>query len=78
MVTPKMKSFDIIQPALFISHGTIYEAFKSEQLRKDFLEILYSHISHIPNAIVIFSAHWQTEKISVTLSENDRVLKEFE
>ncbi len=24
------------QPSLFISHGTIYEAFKSEQLKRDF------------------------------------------
>ncbi len=54
------------QPSLFISHGTIYEAFKSEQLKKDFEQLRKEHLTVLPDAIVILSGHWQTENISVT------------
>jgi 4,5-DOPA dioxygenase extradiol len=54
------------QPSLFISHGTMYEAFKSEQLKQDFAAIRKGHIPSAPSAIVLFSGHWQTENISVT------------
>ena len=50
------------QPSLFISHGTIYEAFKSKKLQSDFIKIRKEHLKNIPSAIVIFSGHWQTEK----------------
>jgi 4,5-DOPA dioxygenase extradiol len=54
------------QPSLFVSHGTMYEAFKSDQLKQDFATIRKEHISVTPSAIVLFSGHWQTENISVT------------
>ena len=57
------------QPALFISHGTIYEAFKSNQLKLDFLKLRKEHLINSPSAIVLFSGHWQTETISITTSE---------
>jgi 4,5-DOPA dioxygenase extradiol len=56
------------QPALFVSHGTIYEAFKSEQLKQDFARLRQEHIPIVPSAIVLFSGHWQTESITVSTS----------
>ena len=56
------------QPSLFISHGTIYEAFKSKQLKTDFLKLREVHFKTAPSAIVIFSGHWQTDIIEVTTS----------
>lgn len=64
------------QPALFISHGTIYEAFKSHQLKSDFELISKEHFQNIPSAIVIFSGHWQTDFISITTSEKMQQLDE--
>jgi 4,5-DOPA dioxygenase extradiol len=64
------------QPSLFISHGTIYEAFKSKQLKSDFESIRKEHLKVLPSAIVIFSGHWQTENISVTISEKMGQLEE--
>jgi 4,5-DOPA dioxygenase extradiol len=66
----------ITQPALFISHGTIYEAFKSEQLKADFAAIRKAHISIKPDAIVVFSGHWQTDNIAVTTSNTMTQMKE--
>lgn len=57
------------QPSIFISHGTIYEAFKSDQLKSDFVNIRNEYLKTDPSAIVIFSGHWKTEIISVTTSE---------
>jgi 4,5-DOPA dioxygenase extradiol len=57
------------QPSLFISHGTIYEAFKSDQLKSDFKKIRETHFKNKPSFIVIFSGHWQTARIAVTSSE---------
>jgi 4,5-DOPA dioxygenase extradiol len=57
------------QPSLFISHGTMYEAFKSNQLKSDFKKLRDEHLKNIPSAIVLFSGHWQTDTISVTTSE---------
>jgi len=51
---------------LFISHGTVYEAFKSNQLKTDFDKLRNAHIKKLPSAIVLFSGHWQTETILVT------------
>jgi 4,5-DOPA dioxygenase extradiol len=59
---------NITQPSLFVSHGTIYEAFKSEQLKADFAAIRKEHIPEKPAAIVLFSGHWQTENSTVTTS----------
>jgi 4,5-DOPA dioxygenase extradiol len=57
------------QPSIFISHGTIYEAFKSNQLKADFLKLRNAHFKKLPSAIVLFSGHWQTEIISVTTNQ---------
>jgi 4,5-DOPA dioxygenase extradiol len=57
------------QPSLFISHGTIYEAFKSTQLKSDFIRLRKEHIINSPSAIVLFSGHWQTETISITTNQ---------
>ncbi len=58
-----------MQPSIFISHGTIYEAFKSNQLKSDFLKLRSEHLKTIPSAIVIFSGHWQTETIAISSTE---------
>lgn len=57
------------QPGIFLSHGTIYEAFKSNQLKSDFLKLRNEHVKDCPSAIVLFSGHWQTESIAVTTSK---------
>jgi 4,5-DOPA dioxygenase extradiol len=57
---------DNIQPSLFISHGTMYEAFKSEKLKQDFAKIREEHFKILPSTIVVFSGHWQTDDIKVT------------
>lgn len=57
------------QPSLFVSHGTIYEALKSSQLKSDFTKIRREYIKNTPAAIVVFSGHWQTETILVTSNE---------
>lgn len=67
---------NITQPSLFISHGTMYEAFKSEKLKTDFELIRKKHIPALPSAIVLFSGHWQTENIAVTTSHTMRQLDE--
>jgi 4,5-DOPA dioxygenase extradiol len=67
---------NVKQPSLFVSHGTIYEAFKSEQLKQDFAAIRKEHISVTPGAIVLFSGHWQTENIRVTTAATMQQLDE--
>ncbi len=57
------------QPSLYISRGTIYEAFKSIQLKSDFIKLRKEHIINNPSAIVLFSGHWQTETISVSTNQ---------
>jgi 4,5-DOPA dioxygenase extradiol len=57
------------QPSIFISHGTIYEAFKSNQLKSDFLKLRNKYLKIVPSTIVLFSGHWQTETISITTSQ---------
>ncbi len=64
------------QPSLFVSHGTIYEAFKSNKLRADFLKIREEHFKTLPSAIVIFSGHWQTDAISVSTNQKMTQLNE--
>ncbi len=58
-----------MQPSLFISHGTIYEALKSDQLKTDFLKLRNKYFEKLPSAIVLFSGHWQTERIAVTTNQ---------
>jgi 4,5-DOPA dioxygenase extradiol len=64
------------QPSLFISHGTIYEAFKSEKLKQDFAKIREAHFEVLPSTIVIFSGHWQTEDIKVTTAARMHQMEE--
>ncbi|MEI7524104.1 MAG: class III extradiol ring-cleavage dioxygenase [Mariniphaga sp.] len=59
----------LMQPSIFISHGTIYEAFKSNHLKSAFLKLRKEHLKKSPSAIVLFSGHWQTETISITTTE---------
>lgn len=57
------------QPSVFISHGTIYEAFKSIQLKLNFLKLRKEFLKNNPSAIVLFSGHWQTENITLTTTK---------
>jgi 4,5-DOPA dioxygenase extradiol len=57
------------QPSLFISHGTSYEASKNKELKNDFQIIRNKHLKTLPDTIVVFSGHWQTEILSVTTNE---------
>jgi 4,5-DOPA dioxygenase extradiol len=65
-----------MQPSIFISHGTMYEAFKSEQLQQDFSTIRQQHITTLPSAIVLFSGHWQTQTTTVTTASSLRQMDE--
>ncbi len=56
------------QPSVFISHGTMYEAFKSSELKADFAALRAQHFPTLPAAIVLFSGHWQTDVVAVTTS----------
>jgi 4,5-DOPA dioxygenase extradiol len=64
--TPIMTKNAFKQPALFFSHGTMYEAFKSETLKQDFEKIRTQYFKTLPEAIVLCSGHWQTQDIRVT------------
>jgi 4,5-DOPA dioxygenase extradiol len=74
--THDMTKSTVKQPALFLSHGTMYEAFKSEDLKRDFQKIRAKHIKNVPDAIVLFSGHWQTRDISVTTAPQMRQMDE--
>ena len=64
------------QPSLFVSHGTMYEAFKNQNLKADFRMIRKEYLPIKPAAIVIYSAHWQTETITINIAENLEQLDE--
>ncbi len=55
-----------IQPALFVSHGTIFEALQSDYLRDGFRAIRQTQLPHQPDAIVVVSGHWLTRELTVT------------
>jgi 4,5-DOPA dioxygenase extradiol len=65
-----------IQPALFFSHGTMYEAFKNETLKQDFKKIKEQYFKNLPSAIVLFSGHWQTAEVSVTSAQTMQQMDE--
>jgi 4,5-DOPA dioxygenase extradiol len=64
------------QPALFFSHGTIYEAFKNQKMKDDFQKIKNEHFKEVPDAIVLFSGHWQTQTIAIATSTVVRQMDE--
>ncbi|MFM2267696.1 MAG: Carboxymethylenebutenolidase [Bacteroidota bacterium] len=74
--TFKMTKKQFKQPALFLSHGTMYEAFRSDDLKRDFQKIRAEHLQTLPDAIVLFSGHWQTKDISVTTAPQMRQMDE--
>ena len=55
-----------LQPALFVSHGTIFEALKSDYLRDGFRAIRQTQLPTPPDAIVVVSGHWLTRELTVT------------
>jgi 4,5-DOPA dioxygenase extradiol len=54
-------------PSLFISHGSPYLAVQTNEYTR-FLNDLGRRI--IPEAIAIFSAHWESETLSITYSDD--------
>jgi 4,5-DOPA dioxygenase extradiol len=54
------------QPALFISHGTIYEAFKSTDVPKMFRAVRERAVPQTPDAIVVVSGHWIAPNVSIS------------
>jgi 4,5-DOPA dioxygenase extradiol len=54
-------------PSLFISHGTPYLAVETNEYTR-FLNDLGKSIT--PKAIVIFSAHWESEVLSITYTDD--------
>ena len=54
------------QPALFVSHGTIYEAFKSTDVPAMFRALRERAVSETPDAIVVVSGHWITPDVRIS------------
>jgi 4,5-DOPA dioxygenase extradiol len=61
------KVFEMV-PVLFIGHGSPYLAVQQNQY-SSFLQELGQRIK--PKAIVIFSAHWESETLSLTYTDNE-------
>ena len=57
------------QSALFVSHGTIYEAFKSTDVTAMFRSLRERAVPEKPDAIVVVSGHWITQEIRVGSSK---------
>lgn len=57
------------QSALFVSHGTIYEAFKSSDVPAMFRSLRERAVPEKPDAIVVVSGHWITREIRIGSSE---------
>ncbi|MCU0424091.1 MAG: dioxygenase [Candidatus Kapabacteria bacterium] len=57
------------QSAIFVSHGTIYEAFKSTSVPAMFRSLRERSLPQTPKAIVVISGHWLTPVIRVTRRE---------
>lgn len=53
------------QPSLFVSHGTIYEAFKSSEVPAMFRSLRERAVPEKPDAIVVVSGHWITREIRI-------------
>lgn len=54
------------QPALFVSHGTIYEVFKSTDVPEMFRAVRERAVPQTPDAIVVVSGHWIAPNISIS------------
>lgn len=63
-------------PALFLSHGAPDLLFSDAPARR-FLEGLIGHFLERPRAIVVASAHWETEGVKVTGSAQPRTIHDF-
>ena len=63
------------QPAVFVSHGSPMTILEDSPAR-DFLKSLGDLLPR-PEAILVVSAHWETEKPSVSLSEKPATIHDF-
>lgn len=66
--TPKM-------PVLFLGHGSPMNAVAENEFVLGFRKV--SSEIHIPKAIVVISAHWETKGTKVTAMENPRTIHDF-
>jgi 4,5-DOPA dioxygenase extradiol len=57
------------QSALFVSHGTIYEAFKSTDVTAMFRSLRERAVPEKPDAIVVVSGHWITREMRISSCE---------
>lgn len=57
------------QPALFVSHGTIYEAFKSTDVPEMFRALRERAVPQTPDAIVMVSGHWIAPNVSISTAQ---------
>lgn len=57
------------QPALFVSHGTIYEAFKSTDVPEMFRAVRERAVPQTPDAIVMVSGHWIAPNVSISTAQ---------
>ena len=64
------------QPSLFISHGAPDIAVKTEHPSYRFLSEVSTTFAR-PDAIVIFSAHWGTDRVLVSSADSYKAIYDF-
>ena len=65
-------------PTYFLAHGTPTNALETNHFTKDWHNITTSLKKHpTPKAIVVFSAHWQTNGIQITANQNPPTIHDF-
>lgn len=62
-------------PVLFIGHGSPMNAIEDNEFSRSWAEIGQS--IPLPKAIVCVSAHWETQELSVTVTEHPRMIYDF-
>ena len=63
-------------PALFVSHGAP-TFLMSDAPARTFLESLAQHLPERPRAILVVSAHWETETPSLTAGDTNATIHDF-
>lgn len=67
----------VIQPAVFIAHGSPMNAITENGFTKILRELGEELRARKPRAAVIFSAHWETEDFQVMASPEPRTIHDF-
>jgi len=63
------------QPVLFVGHGSPMNAIEDNHFRREWQRL--GDALPRPEAILVISAHWETEGVAVTASERPRTIHDF-